>query len=167
MVSIDIYLSNGIQRSPFMSIGITGLVVNLTSDKCSIHEICLVLRALRRNSSFQGRITLIYIVFFELLSKVALYASKCSMKYGPFFKPWSKTVHFKRGQRKINLAFFFLLKTQLNAVYVGNASFFKTKSETARIKREWLTETILPFLWQLISRVVRELKSCHRVILPS
>ena len=97
----------GIQRSPSMSIGITGLEVSLTSDKCSIHEICLVLRALKRN-----------------------------MKYGPFFKPWSKTVHFKRGQRKINLAFF---KTQLNAVYVGNASFFKTKSETARIKREWLT----------------------------
>ena len=36
--------SLGIQRSPSMSIGITGLVVNLTSDKCSIHEICLVLR---------------------------------------------------------------------------------------------------------------------------
>ena len=99
--------SMGIQWSPSMSIGITGLVVNLTSDKCSIHEICLVLRALKRN-----------------------------MKYGPFFKPWSKTVHFKRGQRKINLAF--LLKAHLNAVYVGNASFFKTKSETARIKREWL-----------------------------
>ena len=37
--------SMGIQWSPSMSIGITGLVVNLTSDKCSIHEICLVLRA--------------------------------------------------------------------------------------------------------------------------
>ena len=50
--------SMGIQRSPSMSIGITGLVVNLTSDKCGIHEICLVLRALKRN-----------------------------MKYGPFFEP--------------------------------------------------------------------------------
>ena len=49
--------SVGIQRSPSMSIGITGLVVNLNSDKCTIHEICLVLRALKRNSSFQGRMT--------------------------------------------------------------------------------------------------------------
>ena len=49
--------SVGIKRSPSMSIGITGLVVNLNSDKCSIHEICLVLRALKRNSSFQGRMT--------------------------------------------------------------------------------------------------------------
>ena len=49
--------SIGIQRSPSMSIGITGLVVNLNSDKCTIHEICLVLRALKRNSSFQGRMT--------------------------------------------------------------------------------------------------------------
>ena len=49
--------SGGIQRGPSMSIGITGLVVNLNSDKCSIHEICLVLRALKRNSSFQGRMT--------------------------------------------------------------------------------------------------------------
>ena len=62
--------SMGIQRSPFMSIGITGLVVNLTSDKCSIHKICLVLKALKRNSSFQR---------LEPLSKIALYASKCSM----------------------------------------------------------------------------------------
>ena len=32
----------------------------------------------------------------------------------------------------MNLAFLLKMK------YVGNASFFKTKSETARIKREWL-----------------------------
>ena len=40
--------SMGIQRSPFMSIGITGLLVNLTSDKCSIRKICLVLKALKQ-----------------------------------------------------------------------------------------------------------------------
>ena len=49
--------SMGIQRSPSMSIGITGLVVNPNSDKCTIQEICLVLRALKRNSSFQGQMT--------------------------------------------------------------------------------------------------------------
>ena len=49
--------SMGIPRSPFMSIGINGLVVDHTSDKCSIHEICLVLKALKRNSSFQGRMS--------------------------------------------------------------------------------------------------------------
>ena len=49
--------SMGTQRSPSMSIGITSLVVNLTSDKCSINEICLVLKAMKRNSSFQARMT--------------------------------------------------------------------------------------------------------------
>ena len=49
--------SMGTQKSPSMSIGIIGLVVNLTSDKCSIKEICLVLKAMKRNSSFQARMT--------------------------------------------------------------------------------------------------------------
>ena len=44
--------SMGIQWSPSMSIGITGLVINLTSDECSINQICLVLKAMKRNSSF-------------------------------------------------------------------------------------------------------------------
>ena len=44
--------SMGIQRSPSMFIGITGLVINLTSDKCGINQICLVLNAMKRNSSF-------------------------------------------------------------------------------------------------------------------
>ena len=43
---------NGIQRSPSMFIGITGLVINLTSDKCGINQICLVLNAMKRNSPF-------------------------------------------------------------------------------------------------------------------
>ena len=46
-----------IQRGPSMSIRITGLVINLTSDECSINQICLVLKAMKRNSSFQGRMT--------------------------------------------------------------------------------------------------------------
>ena len=42
-----------IQRSPSMPIEITDLVVNVTSDKCSIKEIRLVLKARKRNSFFQ------------------------------------------------------------------------------------------------------------------
>ena len=49
--------SMGIQRSPSMSIKITGLVINLTSDECSINQICLVLKVMKGNSSFQGRMT--------------------------------------------------------------------------------------------------------------
>ena len=49
--------SMGTQRSPSMSIEITSLVVNLTSDKCSLNEICLFLKAMKRNSSFQARMT--------------------------------------------------------------------------------------------------------------
>ena len=44
--------SMGIQRSPSMFIEITGLVINLTSDKCGINQICLVLNAMKQNSSF-------------------------------------------------------------------------------------------------------------------
>ena len=69
----------GIQWSPSMSIGITGLVINLTSDECSINQICLVLKAMKRNSSFQGRMTRTYTSFFKPLSKTALYANKYSM----------------------------------------------------------------------------------------
>ena len=47
----------GIQRCPSTFTEITGLVVNLTSDKCSINEIRLVLKAIERNSSFQARMT--------------------------------------------------------------------------------------------------------------
>ena len=71
--------SMGIQRSPSMSIGITGLVINLISDKCSIKQICLVLKAMKRNSSFQVRMTRTYSLFFKPLSKTALYANKYSM----------------------------------------------------------------------------------------
>ena len=49
--------SIGIQRSPSLSIEITGLVINLASDKCSINEIRLVLKAIKRNSFFQARMT--------------------------------------------------------------------------------------------------------------
>ena len=49
--------SMGTQKSSSMSFGITGVVVNLTTDKCSINEICLVLKAMKRNSSFQARMT--------------------------------------------------------------------------------------------------------------
>ena len=45
----------GIQRCPSTFTEITGLVVNLTSDKCSINEIRLVLKAIKRNSFFQAR----------------------------------------------------------------------------------------------------------------
>ena len=68
--------SMGIQRSPSMSIEITGLVANLTSDRCSINEIRLVLKAIKRNSSFQARMTWMYILFFKALSKTALYVKK-------------------------------------------------------------------------------------------
>ena len=47
----------GIQRCPSTFTEITGLLVNLTSDKCSINEIRLVLKAIERNSSFQARMT--------------------------------------------------------------------------------------------------------------
>ena len=47
----------GIQRCPSTFTEITGLVVNLTSDKCSINEIRLVLKAIKRNSFFQARMT--------------------------------------------------------------------------------------------------------------
>ena len=43
----------GIQRCPSTFTEITGLLVNLTSDKCSINEIRLVLKAIERNSSFK------------------------------------------------------------------------------------------------------------------
>ena len=49
--------SMGIQRCPSTFTEITGLVANLTSDKCSINEIRLVLKAIERNSSFQARMT--------------------------------------------------------------------------------------------------------------
>ena len=47
----------GIQRCPSTFTEITGLVVNLTSDKCSINEIRQVLKAIGRNSSFQAQMT--------------------------------------------------------------------------------------------------------------
>ena len=68
--------SMGIQRSPSMSIEITGLVANLTSDRCSINEIRLVLKAIKRNSSFQARMTWMYTLFFKALSKTVLYVKK-------------------------------------------------------------------------------------------
>ena len=61
--------SIGIQRSPSVSIEITGLVVNLTSDKSSINEIRLVLKAIKRSSFFQARMTWIYIFFFQALKQ--------------------------------------------------------------------------------------------------
>ena len=82
--------SMGTQKSPSMSVGITGLVVNLTSDKCSINEICLVLKAMKRNSSFQARMTWIYTLFFNLKAKQRFTLTNAvSVKYGPFFKPCS------------------------------------------------------------------------------
>ena len=57
--------SMGIQRSPSISIGITGLVINLISNKCSINQICLVLKAMKRNSSFKGRMTRTYTSVFQ------------------------------------------------------------------------------------------------------
>ena len=45
--------SIGIQRSPSLSIEITGLVINLTSDKCSINEIRLVLKAISETAFFK------------------------------------------------------------------------------------------------------------------
>ena len=79
--------SMGTQKSPSMSVGITGLVVNLTSDKCSINEICLVLKAMKRNSSFQARMTWLHTLFFNLKAKQRFTLTiAVSGKYGPFFK---------------------------------------------------------------------------------
>ena len=62
MVSTDICRMEsdgfmGIQRTLSMSIGITVLVVNLTSDKCSVNQICRAFRAMKRNSSFKAQMT--------------------------------------------------------------------------------------------------------------
>ena len=57
--------SMGIQRCPSTSAEITGFVANLTSDKCGIKEIHLVLKAIERNSSFQAQMTSIYTLFFR------------------------------------------------------------------------------------------------------
>ena len=79
--------SMGTQKSPSMSVGITGLVVNLTSHKCSINEICLVLKARKRNSSFQARMTWLHTLFFNLKAKQRFTLTiAVSVKYGPFFK---------------------------------------------------------------------------------
>ena len=57
--------SMGIQRCPSTSTEISGLVANLTSDKCNINEIRHFLKAIERNSSFQARMTWIYTLFFR------------------------------------------------------------------------------------------------------
>ena len=54
-----------IQRCPSTSTEISGLVANLTSDKCSINEIRFFLKAIERNSSFQARMTWIHTLFFR------------------------------------------------------------------------------------------------------
>ena len=68
--------------------------------KSSIREICLFLKALKKNRQFPARMTWFILRSSSHLVKTALNAGTLYagyVKYASFLKPWSKTTHFRDG----------------------------------------------------------------------
>ena len=73
------------------------------SMKSSIREICLFLKALKKNRQFPARMTWFILRSSSHLVKTALNGGTLDaayVKYASFLKPWSKTTHFRGGSRE-------------------------------------------------------------------